>query len=75
MTKSEFIAKPSARKCAGAQVYPVTPPWTGIKIELMEDNHLDAANNTATSRAMRDAIARAVADAAFNRYPIRQHLR
>ena len=56
-------------RSAGVKAYPVTPPWTGIKIELMEDNHLDAANNTATSRAMRDAIARAVADAAFNRYP------
>ena len=35
----------------------------------MEDNHLDVVNNSATSQAMRKAIANAVADAAFNRYP------
>ncbi len=69
MTKSEFIARTIRPEVQALKAYPVTPPWTGIKIELMEDNHLDAANNTATSRAMRDAIARAVADAAFNRYP------
>ncbi len=49
--------------------YPVTPPWSGIKIELMEDNHLDRGNDTAATLALRDALGRALADAAFHRYP------
>ena len=69
MNRKDFIANTIRPEVQAMRAYPVTPPWTGIKIELMEDNHLDAANNTTTVRAMRDAIAHAVADAAFNRYP------
>lgn len=69
MNASDIIATTIRPEVQAMKAYPVTPPWTGIKIELMEDNHLDVAHDTPTSRAMRDAIARAVADAAFNRYP------
>lgn len=48
------------------RAYPVTPPWTGIKIELMEDNHLDSKQS---APALRAALAKAVSEAAFNRYP------
>lgn len=69
MNTKDFIATTIRPEVQALKAYPVTPPWTGIKIELMEDNHLDVANNSATSQAMRKAIANAVADAAFNRYP------
>ena len=55
MNTAEFIAKTIRPEVQALKAYPVTPPWTGIKIELMEDNHLDVANNTATSAAMREA--------------------
>jgi len=70
MNASDIIATTIRPEVRAMKAYPVTPPWTGIKIELMEDNHLDAAHaGEGAVRAMRDAIARAVADAAFNRYP------
>ncbi|MFN3628994.1 MAG: histidinol-phosphate transaminase [Casimicrobiaceae bacterium] len=49
--------------------YPVTPPWPGIKLELMEDNLLDPAHATPEHLALREALAARVAGAAFNRYP------
>ena len=41
MNSSEIIATTIRPEVQAMRAYPVTPPWTGIKIELMEDNHLD----------------------------------
>jgi len=49
--------------------YPVTPPWAGIKLELMEDNHFDPANDSPRQAAVREELGRRLARAAFNRYP------
>ena len=60
------IAQTVRPEVQAMRAYPVTPPWTGIKIELMEDNHLDSPES---APAMRAALAKAVSEAAFNRYP------
>jgi histidinol-phosphate aminotransferase len=65
-SKEGVIAKTIRSEVRGMGVYPVTPPWPGIKLELMEDAHLDAGPSTA---ALRKEIADRVAESAFNRYP------
>ncbi len=57
------------RELQGLSAYPVTPPWPGIKLELMEDNLLDPAHATPEHVRLREALAARVAGAAFNRYP------
>lgn len=66
MNRSEVIAKTIRPEVQSMRAYPVTPPWKGIKIELMEDNHLDSPE---AAPEMRAALAKAVSEAAFNRYP------
>ena len=66
MNRSEVIAKTIRPEVQAMHAYPVTPPWKGIKIELMEDNHLDSPE---AAPEMRAALAKAVSEAAFNRYP------
>ena len=66
MSTSEFISKTIRPEVRALKAYPVTPPWPGIKLELMEDAHLDAGPSTA---AIRKEMAERVADSAFNRYP------
>ena len=38
------------------RAYPVTPPWTGIKIELMEDNHLDSPQSAPALRDRKSVV-------------------
>jgi histidinol-phosphate aminotransferase len=66
MNTTEFIEKTIRPEVRAMHAYPVAPPWLGIKLELMEDAHLDDA--VATS-SLRSALAEAVAASAFNRYP------
>jgi histidinol-phosphate aminotransferase len=66
MNAKEFIEKTIRPEARAMHAYPVAPPWPGIKLELMEDAHLDDA--VATS-SLRSALAEAVAASAFNRYP------
>jgi histidinol-phosphate aminotransferase len=66
MSTSEFIAKTIRPEVRALKAYPVTPPWLGIKIELMEDAHLDAGPHTA---ALRKDVGERIAESAFNRYP------
>ena len=56
MNRSEVIAKTIRPEVQAMRAYPVTPPWKGIKIELMEDNHLDAPE---AAPEMRAALAKA----------------
>ena len=62
----EVIAKTIRSDVRALKAYPVTPPWQGIRLELMEDAHLDAGPSTT---AMRKEIAERIAESAFNRYP------
>ena len=66
MITREFIEKTIRPEVRAMHAYPVAPPWPGIKLELMEDAHLDDA--VATS-GLRSALAEALAASAFNRYP------
>ena len=66
MNAKEFIEKTVRPEVRALKAYPVTPPWPGIKLELMEDAHLDAGPSTAD---MRKEIAERIAESAFNRYP------
>ena len=66
MSTSEFISKTIRPEVRTLKAYPVTPPWPGIKLELMEDAHLDAGPSSA---AMRKEMAERLAESAFNRYP------
>ena len=66
MSMSEFIANTIRPEVRAMHAYPVAPPWTGVKLELMEDAHLDSRELTA---ALREELGRRVADSAFNRYP------
>ena len=45
------IAQTVRPEVQAMRAYPVTPPWTGIKIELMEDNHLDTPQSAPSMRA------------------------
>ena len=65
-SREDVIAKTIRADVRALKAYPVTPPWPGIKLELMEDAHLDAGLSTA---AMRKEMAERVAESAFNRYP------
>ena len=65
-SRDEVIAKTIRAEVRALKAYPVTAPWPGIKLELMEDAHLDDAAATSKLRA---AMAQAVAASAFNRYP------
>lgn len=65
-SRDDVVAKTIRPEVRALKAYPVTPPWPGIKLELMEDAHLDAGPSTA---AMRREIAERVAESAFNRYP------
>ncbi|MCX8098440.1 MAG: histidinol-phosphate transaminase [Casimicrobiaceae bacterium] len=49
--------------------YPVSPPWPGIKLELMENNLLDPVHRTPELLALRARLAERISHAAFNRYP------
>ena len=66
MNSTEIIAATIRPEVRALKAYPVTPPWLGIKLELMEDAHLDAGPSTAL---MRKALAERIAESAFNRYP------
>ena len=66
MNTEDFIKTTIRPEVAALKAYPVTPPWTGIKLELMEDAHLD---DVAATHGLRSAMAEAVAASAFNRYP------
>ena len=66
MNSTEIIAATIRPEVRALKAYPVTPPWLGIKLELMEDAHLDAGPSTA---AMRKELAERIAASAFNRYP------
>lgn len=66
MTASQFIENTIRPEVRSMHAYPVASPWPGIKLELMEDAHLD--DPVATSD-LRNALAAAVAASAFNRYP------
>ena len=48
------------------RAYPVAPPWQGIKLELMEDAHLDPHLPAA---AIRSELGKRLSEAAINRYP------
>ncbi|MBC7709280.1 MAG: histidinol-phosphate transaminase [Rhizobacter sp.] len=66
MNSTEIIAATIRPEVRALKAYPVTPPWLGIKLELMEDAHLDAGPSTAL---MRKELAERIAASAFNRYP------
>jgi histidinol-phosphate aminotransferase len=66
MNRSEFITKTIRPEVRAMRAYPVAPPWLGIKLELMEDTHLDPH---LPAVELRRELGERIADAAFNRYP------
>lgn len=65
-SRADIVAKTVRPEVRAMHAYPVAPPWTGIKLDLMEDAHLDAGPST---HAMRKEMAERIAESAFNRYP------
>ncbi len=63
---NKFINSTIRPEVMAMKAYPVAPPWTGIKLELMEDAHLDPHLPSASIRA---ALGKQLSEAAINRYP------
>jgi histidinol-phosphate aminotransferase len=57
------VIRPEVR---AMKAYPVAPPWRGIKLELMEDTHLDPH---LPAPELRRELGERISAAAFNRYP------
>ncbi len=66
MNRSEFISKTIRPEVRAMKAYPVAPPWPGIRLELMEDTHLDPH---LPALELRRELGERIAAAAFNRYP------
>lgn len=66
MNRSELIAKTIRPDVQAMKAYPVAPPFTGIKLDLMEDAHLDPH---LPSEKIRAALGQRLSAAAVNRYP------
>jgi histidinol-phosphate aminotransferase len=65
-SREEFIAATVRPEVRAMRAYPVAPPWPGIKLELMEDTHLDPH---LPAPELRRELGERIAEAAFNRYP------
>lgn len=63
---NSFIDRVIRPEVRAMKAYPVAPPWQGIKLELMEDTHLDPH---LPAPELRRELGERIAEAAFNRYP------
>jgi histidinol-phosphate aminotransferase len=63
---NNFVDRVIRPEVRAMKAYPVAPPWQGIKLELMEDTHLDPH---LPAPELRRELGERIAEAAFNRYP------
>ena len=63
---TDVIARTIRAEVHAMHAYPVSAPWLGVKLDLMEDAHLDSGVAT---QVIRKEISDRIAESAFNRYP------